>query len=344
MNMFKLVSATLFSACILFSGAVLESRSAQAQDQKMTDIVFALDFIILGRHAPIFAALEKGYYKEEGLNVKIIPTKGTAEAIQNVESGVAQLGFIDVPSLVIARANASTVRVVSVIYQKAPFTIFSLNPGANVTTVKGLEGLKVGTGSGSFVSNIARAMMRKNGLDPNKLETVNVEPSARVAMLASGKIPAVDFYIMSKPGIDRAVKNAKVSTLLLADFGLDLYSNGIGAKESYLKEHPEIVKKFVKATLRGYQFAFKNPREAAELQRKTAKALNDDITVEELKIVEDLTVTPEVKKNGIGSFTAEKMKSSVQWMAENGGFPKEKAPKPEDVYATGFLPEKPILP
>jgi NitT/TauT family transport system substrate-binding protein len=342
--MLRILLTTVCSALFLLGGAIGGTRHAHAQDQKLTDITFALDFIILGRHAPLFAALENGYYKEEGLNVKFIPTKGTAEAIQSVEGGVSQLGFIDVPSLVISRANGSTVRVVSVIYQKAPFTIFSLDPGANVTTLKGLEGLKVGTGAGSFVSNIAKAMMRKNGLDPDKLETINVEPAARVAMLASGKIPSVDFYIMSKPGIDRAVTNAKVRALLLADFGLDLYSNGIGAKESYLKENPEIVKKFVRATLRGYQFAFKNVKEAAALQRNTAKALNDEITIEELKIVEDLTVTPEVKKNGLGSFTAAKMKSSVDWMAENGGFPKEKAPKPEDVYANGFMPEKPILP
>lgn len=340
--MLKLVTTIICSTWIVLGGVVGDTQPAHAQ--KMTDITFANDFIILGRHAPLFTALEKGFYKEEGLNVKIVPTNGTAAAIQMVESGVAQLGFIDVPSLVIARANGSTVKVVSVIYQKAPFTVFSLNPGANVKSLKDLEGLKVGTGSGSFVSKIAKAMMRKNGLDPNKLETINVEPSARVAMLASRKIPSVDFYIMSKPGIERAVKDGKVQSLLLADFGLDLYSNGIGAKESYLKEHPEIVKKFVRATLRGYQYAFKNKKEAAVLQRKTAKALNDEITVEELKIVEDLTVTPDVKKNGIGSFTAAKMKSSVDWMVENGGFPKEKAPKPEDVYATGFMPANPVMP
>lgn len=342
--MLRIVLITVCAALFLLGGDVGGTRHAHAQDQKLTDITFALDFIILGRHAPLFAALENGYYKEEGLNVKIIPTKGTAEAIQNVESGVAQLGFIDVPSLVIARANGSTVKVVSVIYQKAPFTIFSLDPGANVTTLKGLEGLKIGTGAGSFVSNITRAMMRKNGLDPDKLETVNVEPAARIAMLAAGKIPSVDFYIMSKPAIDRAAKDAKVRALLLADFGLDLYSNGIGAKDSYLKENPDIVKKFVRATLRGYQFSFKNMKGAAALERNTAKALDDEITVEELKIVEDLTVTPDVKKNGIGSFTPQKMRSSVDWMTENGGFPKEKGPKPEDVYAIGFMPEKPILP
>jgi NitT/TauT family transport system substrate-binding protein len=105
-----------------------------------------------------------------------------------------------------------------------------------------------------------------------------------------------------------------------------------------------VVKAFVDATLRAYQYTFRHPQEAAEIVQKYNKALNNDITVEELKIVEDLSVTPEVAKNGLGSFTPERMKTSVEWMAENGGFPKEQAPKPEDVYATGFMPAKPILP
>jgi NitT/TauT family transport system substrate-binding protein len=340
--MLKLAATVMCSALLLLVGAVGDPRAARAQT--LTDITFSLDFIVLGRHAPFFVAIEKGFYKEEGLNVTIVPAKGTAAAIQNVESKVAQLGFIDVPSLVIARAGGSTVKVVSVIYQKAPFTIFSLDPGANVTHIKGLEGLTVGSGVGSFVSNITRAVMRSNGLDPSKLEITNVEPAARVAMLAARKVPAVDFYIMSRPGIERAVEGAKVRALLLSDWGLDLYSNGLGATEAFLKENPESVKKFVRATLRGYQYSFKHPAEAAALQRKSAKALQEDITVEELKIVEDLSVTPDVKKNGLGWFSAEKMKSATEYMIENGGFPKEKAPKPEEVYATGFLPEKPILP
>jgi NitT/TauT family transport system substrate-binding protein len=140
------------------------------------------------------------------------------------------------------------------------------------------------------------------------------------------------------------VEGAKVRALLLSDHGLDLYSNGIGATEAFLKDNPDTVKKFVRATLRGYQYAFKHPAEAAALQRKTAKALQENITIEELKIVEDLTVTADVRQNGLGWFSPEKMRSSTEWMVENGGFPKENAPKPEEVYATGFLPEKPIMP
>lgn len=342
--MFKIVATILCSAWLLLGGVVGGTGQAQAQEKKLTDITFSLDFITLGRHAPFYVAIEKGYYKEEGLNVNIIPAKGTAQGIQNVESGIAQLGFTDIASLVVARAEGSTVKAVAVIYQKAPFCFFSLDPGANVTKLKDLEGLKVGSNTGSYITNIARAMMRKEGLDPNKLQMESIEPSARIAMLVTEKIPAIDFFIITKPAMERAVKDKKVVTFLFADHGLDLYSNGIGAKESYLKENPEIVKGFVKATLRGYQYAFLHKQESAEIIQKYAKALNNEITVEELKIVEDLTVTPDVKKDGIGSFTAARMKTSVDWMAENGGFSKEKAPKPQDLYDFGYLPAKPIMP
>jgi NitT/TauT family transport system substrate-binding protein len=340
----KLVAGFLGLALLVLCGIVGGPGDARAQVPKMTDITFSLDFIVLGRHAPFYVAIEKGFYKAENLNVSVIAAKGTAQAIQNVESGLAQIGFTDVASLVVARAEGSTVKVVSVIYQKAPFCFFSLEPGANVRSVKDFVGLKVGSNAGSYISNIARAMMRKEGLDPNKLTMESIEPSARIAMLATRKIEAIDFFIITKPAMDRAVKDAKVVTFLFADHGLDLYSNGIGAKESFIKENPEVMKAFVRATLRGYQYAFKNPQEAAELIQKHAKALNNQITVEELKIVEDLAVTPEVRKNGIGSFTPARMESSVAWMVENGGFSKEKAPKPQDVYMTGFLPAQPVLP
>jgi NitT/TauT family transport system substrate-binding protein len=342
--MHRLFASGLCFAWLLLAGVVGDVGRAQAQAPKLTDITFSLDFIVLGRHAPFFVAIEKGFFREEGLNVNIISAKGTAHGIQNVESGLAQIGFIDVASLVVARAEGSTVKVASVIYQKAPFCFFSLDPGANVTKLKDFEGLRVGSNTGSYISNIARAMMRKEGLDPSKLSVESIEPSARIAMLATRKIPAIDFFIITKPAMERAVKDAKVVTFLFADHGLDLYSNGIGAKESFLKENPEVMKAFVRASLRGYQYAFKHPAEAAELIQKHAKALNNEITVDELKIVEELTVTPEVKQSGIGSFTTARMQSSVAWMVENGGFPKEKAPKVGDVYAAGFLPAKPVMP
>ena len=96
-------------------------------------MIFSLDFIPLGRHAPWYAALAEGYFRDEGLDVSIIPSQGTAQTIQAVESGTANIAFVDVPSVVLARANGSKLRMVAVNYQKAPYAIFSLKNGANVT-------------------------------------------------------------------------------------------------------------------------------------------------------------------------------------------------------------------
>ena len=80
-------------------------RVALAQDKPLTEVTLTLDFIVLGRHAPWYVALAKGYYKDAGLNVKIIPAQGTAQAIQALEANVAQFAFTDVPALVQARAR-----------------------------------------------------------------------------------------------------------------------------------------------------------------------------------------------------------------------------------------------
>ena len=207
-------------------------------------------------------------------------------------------------SLVVARAEGSTVKVVSVIYQKAPFCFFSLDPGANVTQAEGLRRAEGRLEYRQLHLEHRPAMMRKEGLDPNKLTIESIEPSARIAMLATRKIPAIDFFIITKPAMERAVKDAKVVTFLFADHGLDLYSNGIGAKRIVPEGKPGGREG---ASCGRRCAAISTPssttEEAAEIIQKHAKALNNQITVEELKIVEELTVTPDVKKNGIGSFT-----------------------------------------
>ena len=328
---------------LLLAGVVGDVGRAQAQAPKLTDITFSLDFIVLGRHAPFFVAIEKGFFREEGLNVNIISAKGTAHGIQNVESGLAQIGFIDVASLVVARAEGSTVKVASVIYQKAPFCFFSLDPGANVTKLKDFEGLRVGSNTGSYISNIARAMMRKEGLDPSKLSVESIEPSARIAMLATRKIPAIDFFIITKPAMERAVKDAKVVTFLFADHGLDLYSNGIGAKESFLKENPghEGVRPRGVARLPVRLQASGGGRRAHPEARQGAEQRDHRRRAQDRRGA-DGDAGGQAERHRLVHHGADAIVGGLDGRERR--LPKEKAPKVEDVYATGFLPAKPVLP
>src|SRR5262249_58275101 len=119
--------------CAWLVGSLSATAWAQGPASAPTKVVFSLDFIPLGRHAPWYAALAEGYFKDEGLEVTIIPAQGTAQAIQAVESGTADIGFVDVPSVVLARGNGSRVKGVSGNYAKGPHAVVSLRPGANCT-------------------------------------------------------------------------------------------------------------------------------------------------------------------------------------------------------------------
>src|SRR3974390_3536723 len=107
-------------ACALWVAALAAGLpgivAAQPAAQAPTKVVLSLDFIPLGRHAPWYAALAEGYFAQEGLDVAIIPSQGTAQTIQAVEAGTANIAFVDVPSVVIARANGSRLKMVAVNY------------------------------------------------------------------------------------------------------------------------------------------------------------------------------------------------------------------------------------
>jgi NitT/TauT family transport system substrate-binding protein len=319
---------------------VMLPLAAPAQERKIT---FALDFISLGRHAPWYVPIAKGYYKDEGLDVTVVPTKGTADAIRAVESGIAQLGYIDVPSLVAAGSAASAVKIVAVNYQKPPYCVFSLDPGANVTSPKDMVGLEFGSSTASFVWKIHQAFMKMNGLDPSTLRVVNIDAAARVPMLAARKVQSIDLFVMSEPSIRRAVKDAVPKCLLLGDHGLDIYANGIGVTEDFLQKNPEVVRGFVRASLRGWKDALTDPEEAARLQLQFVKALDPAIIVEELRIVRRLAVVPDTEKNGLGWIDRDKMRRTVDFINNNIEVAGSKLTV-ADIYREGYLPTPPVKP
>lgn len=343
MNKLSWLAVGTFSAFAVVATAL--SAPAPAQAKPLTKLTFSLDFIPLGRHAPWYTALAEGYYKQEGLDVSIIPSHGTAQTVQAIESGTAQIGFTDVPSLVLARANGAKLKMVAVDYEKAPYAIFSLNPGANVTKAKQLEGLTLGSGAGSFTPKVIRGFMAEHGLNPKTLKISNVAPSARASTLLAGQVPAIEFYVMSKPGLAAAAKakHKELRTFLLSDHGLKLYSNGIVTTDSYLSKHHDIVKRFVKASMRGWQFSLRHPEQAAKDEIKYIPSLKEKGIIAELEVVKHLAVTPEVKKHGLGWFDPAEMKENLQFMKKYVGL-KGAPVKATDLYATGYLPSPPIKP
>ena len=336
------------SFCVSAMAAVATlacSSPSIAQEKPLTKVVFSLDFVPSGRHAPWYAAIAEGYFKSEGLDVTIIPGQGGAESIQAVASGTANLGFMAPPAVALARANGAKVKMLSVLYQKIPIAVFSLDPGANVSSAKQLENLTLGSGSGSFTPKILAGYMTQQGLDPNLLRIVNIAPSARASALMAKTVPSIEFFVMSRPGLEAAAKDihAELRTFFPADHGLDLYSNGVGASEDYLAANPDVAKRFMRASLKGWKFALDNPEKAVADEIKFVPTLKPDVVRADFEIVRDLVVTADTRQHGLGWFDPAKIKSNLDFVVKYIGI-NGTPPAATDLYALGYLPDPPIKP
>lgn len=333
------------AACGLAGASLVAGSSvAVAAESSLTPVTFMLDFSAMGRHAPWYVALDKGYFKAAGLDVKIVPGQGTAQSLQALEAGVAQFSFSDVAALVMGRAQGvSTGKFVEMNYQKAPYAIFSLKDGANITSLAQLPGKEIASSSSSNTPKIIEGLMSEKGLDPKSVQFTNVAGSARPGLLLSGKIPAIETFVFGKIGMEKNTKPGELVTLLLADQGLTLYSDGVLVKESYLKEHPDLVRGFVKASLKGWHDALSNMDEAAAIEQKYVPSLDKSVIVGELKILKDMAVISSVETHGLGYIDPDQMRKSVEFVTKNIGVTGT-VPPVTDLYTNEYLPKQPVLP
>ena len=158
--------------------------------------------------------------------------------------------------------------------------------------------------------------MKSKGLKADTVKYTNIDPAARIGMLVAKKIPAIETFAMSMPGVVKAAGGQDAQIFLLANAGLSLYSNGILVREDYLKAEPAKVKAFVKASLQGWKDTIANPKEAADIVVKHIKGLDAEVVFQEIVIVNALVATPEARAKGLGTIDAKVMAESVDLIAK----------------------------
>ncbi len=302
-----------------------------AAAQKLT---FTLDFEYAGRHAYYFVALEKGFYRDAGLEVEIVRGSGSADAIRAVGAGRAPLGFADTGTLVVSRtSHGLPVKVVAMVYNRAPHCIFCLED-AGVHTPKDLEGKKIATPPGSASTTMFPAYVRATGINADKLTRVAVDTSALPAVLASRQVDCVTLFYVAQPLLERRLAPKKITRLLYAEAGLEFYSNGIIVGDDFLKEHPDVVRRFVAATVRGMEAAFGDPAEAGRIMNKYHPQIEPPLGQAETEVVRELAVTPVTRAHGLGYIDPKQMERTRDVVVEAFNLPR-RLPI-EELYAPGF--------
>jgi NitT/TauT family transport system substrate-binding protein len=317
--------------------AVLLNGSALAQQA----VKFSLDFKFEGPSAPFVVAIDKGYFKAEGLDVTIDSAAGSLEPITRVASGTYDMGFGDINSLIKFRdANPGTpIKAVYMVYNKPPFSIVG-RKSRGIAKPKDLEGKKLGAPAPDGAYAQWKIFTQANGIDASKVTIENVGFPVREPMLAAGQVDAITGFSFSSfiNLKDRGVPVDDIVVLLMADYGVNLYGNVIIVNPKFAAEKPEAVKGFLKAFTKGLKDTIANPSTAVDSVLKRNDVAKKPVELERLQMaLRDNIVTPETKANGYGGVDAARLDKSVDQIALTYDF-KNAKPKGSDVFDSSFLP------
>jgi len=315
---------------LALAALIAATGSASAQE-KWT---FALNWFPVGDHAAYWVALEKGYYRQRGLDVDMQNSKGSGDSIAKVDSGRADLGLADSAVVIAASARGAKVKVVGMVFDKSPMNVWSRRDAA-ITKPKDLEGKTVAAPPGDGQRQMFPAFARVNGIDASKVTWVNVEPAAKVPALAEKRVDAVADYTTGLPFYEKAVGKGNAVMMPWADHGLDMYSMSIIASEKTMKERAPMLRAFLEASYLGWRDVMADPRSALEIFKKRVPEIDLSIIEPNMMMGLELMKTDRYAKNGIGWIDEKKMCESVDLVNTYMGVPAKVECKA--VYTNEFL-------
>ena len=243
-----------------------------------------LDFIIGGKHAPWFVALEKGFYAKRGLAPTIQSSTGSADTVRTVASGGADFGFADIATMIVAKSRGIPVQAAAQ-FGYVGATILWRDEGV-IKGIKDLEGKSLAISPGQAQWFLMPAYCRINKIDFKSIKIQETAAPIQPAALATKK---ADFIIMFRASNDEVAEQAaskvgvKLSRVFMKDTGLDIYGTSLIVKDEDVKKRPDLVRAYVEGTLEGLRYSRDHQEESLKILLKHKPELDPALTTLQLK-------------------------------------------------------------
>ena len=305
------IGLSLFAIAAASMACGSEKQSTSVEKK----LKLVLDWTPNTNHTGLYVAMDKGYYKDAGIELEIVqPPEDGAEVL--VASGKADFGisFQDTMAGALSKDSPLPIKAVAAITQHNTSGIMS-RKGDGITTPKGLEGKKYATWDLPIEKAILKNVVEKDGGDFAKVELIPSTVTDEVSALSTKQIDAVWVYY-GWAGISAKEKGFDFDYFAFKDINptFDYYTPVLITNDDMIKNNSDMVKKFLEATKKGYEFAAGNPQDAAEILLKYAPEIDSKLANASQEYLSTCYIDKDIPW---GYIESERWKNFYRWINEN---------------------------
>lgn len=271
--MSRSLSNAVRAGCFVIVGACAGTHDATAAET----VSVRLSYTPFAAHIAVYVAMAKGYYDAAGLDVQILPGRGSTFAAMTVGAGKEEFGISDAAAVLAARAKGVPIIALANLQQDNGVALIATEK-SGIAKVEDVKGRNVGILPGSTTTIFLQALLKKHGLTLDDVRPITWRPGTDLPLLLDGKIDAEATVYNNEIitwGIEHPELKLKVWTM--ASLGFDTPGYALVTSDDLASKSPAMVRGFTAATLRGLDYAVAHPGEAVDILVKGAPELTTKI-------------------------------------------------------------------
>lgn len=281
---------------------------AQAADP----LIFQANWLIQGENAYMVAGKEKGFYKAEGIDLEIKRGFGSGDTLKKIVTGVGTIGAADMGVIMMAVVRENVpVKCISAEYAYHPTGFWTLD-ASGIKKVKDLEGKRIGITPGNSLLVYWPLLAKANNVDVSKVTWVNMEASALLPTLLAGQIDAMPGFTTNFDlrNDDAKAQGKPMHAIPMAQNGVRVYGECQFVHTATIKDKPDLLKRYVRATHKSLQWAKDNPEETSKIISAAYPELKQPAVLVNHNAFMPFVFNETTAKHGLGAFDLAQLQST----------------------------------
>ncbi|WP_320199692.1 ABC transporter substrate-binding protein [Agrobacterium sp. rho-13.3] len=329
--MLKLVQKILMGGALAVAVATAGMSPAAAKDK----VTLRLNFLLSGVHTIFYYGVEKGFYKDAGIDLVIGEGQGSARTVQSIATNGDTFGIADGGSVISGATRGAPVKSVMGLLNTSPYAI-SFRADAGVKTIKDIEGKTVAASAGEASLALLPAIWKQNNIDASKVKILNVDGAGKIIAVmqnrADGTMAGLEnqVVVLKSKGVEQKV-------FLFADLGVNTQGLTVVTNSKLIDDNPDLVKRFVQASLKSIEAAKADPDAAVAAAVKVKPTGDPALLKDQLTVSLTLLPSPSNASAPLGEMAAADWQRTLDLMKE---YQDIKTDLPADAFFTNTFVTK----